>query len=60
MMVVAFVSAYLLDVSAMIIIFVCLGIGLVDLYYNLRKNRAENPSVSNMPKSKNIKSKHVK
>ena len=60
MMVVAFVSAYLLDVSAMIIIFVCLGIGLIDLYYNLRKNRAENPSVSNMPKSKNIKSKHVK
>lgn len=32
MMVVAFVATYLFDVSAMLIIFVCLGIGLVDLY----------------------------
>ncbi len=32
MMVIAFVATYLLDVSAMIIIFVCLGIGLIDLF----------------------------
>ena len=40
MMVIAFVATYLLDVSAMIIIFVCLGIGLIDLFFTLRtKNR---------------------
>lgn len=39
MMVTAFVSTYILDVSAMIIIFVCLGIGLVDLCFTLNKNR---------------------
>lgn len=31
MMIVAFVAAYLLDISAMVIIFICLGIGLLDL-----------------------------
>jgi len=35
MMVVAFVSTYLFDVSAIVIIFVCLGIGLVDLFFTL-------------------------
>lgn len=35
MMVVAFMSTYLFDVSAMVIIFVCLGIGLVDLFFTL-------------------------
>lgn len=37
MMVTAFVATYILDVSAMIIIFVCLGIGLIDLFFTLRK-----------------------
>ena len=36
MMVTAFVATYILDVSAMIIIFVCLGIGLIDLFFTLR------------------------
>ena len=40
MMVVAFVATYLFDVSAMIIIFICLGIGLVDLFLDLKKNTA--------------------
>ena len=31
MMIIAFVATYLLDVSAMIIILACLGIGLLDL-----------------------------
>ncbi|MDE5697677.1 MAG: chromate transporter [Lachnospiraceae bacterium] len=39
MMIVAFVSTYFLDVSAMVIIFVCLGIGLADLYFVLKKNK---------------------
>lgn len=39
MMVTAFVATYILDVSAMIIIFVCLGIGLIDLCFTLNKNR---------------------
>lgn len=33
MMIVAFVAAYLLDVSAMVIIFACLGIGILDLVF---------------------------
>ncbi len=40
MMVVAFVSTYFLGVSAMLIILVCLGIGLVDLFLDLKKNNA--------------------
>ncbi|MFG6367470.1 MAG: chromate transporter [Lachnospiraceae bacterium] len=39
MMVVAFVATYLFDVSAMIIIFVCLGIGLVDLGVTLNNKK---------------------
>lgn len=39
MMIIAFISAYLLDVSAMIVILVCLGIGLIDLTVNVLKNR---------------------
>lgn len=42
MMVVAFAATYLFDVSAMIIIFICLGIGLVDLIFVLKKNKVEN------------------
>ncbi len=41
MMVTAFVATYILDVSAMIIIFVCLGIGLIDLFFTLR-NKGKN------------------
>lgn len=37
MMIVAFVAAYILDVSAMLIILVCLLIGLVDLSVALKK-----------------------
>lgn len=39
MMVLAFIATYLLDVSAMIIIFACLGIGLVDLVVTLNKKK---------------------
>lgn len=42
MMVVAFAATYLFDVSAMIIIFICLGIGLVDLIFVFKKNKVEN------------------
>lgn len=42
MMITAFVAAYLLDVSAMLIILTCLGIGLVDLAATLyRKKKRE-------------------
>ena len=41
MMVIAFVSVYFLDVSAMIIIFVCIGIGLLDLLYQSGKTKKE-------------------
>ncbi|HBV83239.1 MAG: chromate transporter [Lachnospiraceae bacterium] len=39
MMVTAFVATYLFDVSAMLIIFVCLGIGLADLYVTLNNKK---------------------
>lgn len=37
MMITAFISTYLLGVSAMIVIFICLGIGLIDLAVQTRK-----------------------
>ena len=39
MMIVAFIATYLLGVSAMVIIFVCLGIGLLDLAFTMQKKR---------------------
>lgn len=39
MMIIAFVATYLLDASAMIIIFACLGIGIADLIVTLRKRK---------------------
>lgn len=39
MMVAAFVATYLFDVSAMIIIFVCLAIGLADLWITLNRKK---------------------
>lgn len=39
MMIIAFIAAYLLDVSAMLVIFACLGIGLIDLAVTLRKKK---------------------
>lgn len=39
MMIAAFVATYLLDVSAMLIILVCLGIGLADLVITLGRKR---------------------
>ena len=39
MMCTAFVCTYLLGVSAMIIIFVCLGIGITDLLVSMRKEK---------------------
>lgn len=39
MMILAFIATYLLDVSAMMIIFVCLGIGLLDLAFTLGKKK---------------------
>lgn len=41
MMIVAFICTCFLNVSAMIIIFACLGIGLLDLAISLRKNKAK-------------------
>lgn len=41
MMVIAFIATYLLDVSAMLIIFTCLGIGLIDLTIILCRNKKE-------------------
>lgn len=38
MMVISFAAAYLFDVNAMMIIFVCLGIGLIELLMLLQKN----------------------
>lgn len=37
MMIIAFVATFFFDVSAMVIIFMCLGIGLVDLFFFMRK-----------------------
>ncbi len=39
MMVIAFISVYFFDVSAMIVIFVCIGIGLLDLFFNAGRTR---------------------
>lgn len=39
MMVTAFIAAYLLDISAMLVILACLGIGLADLAVSLRKKK---------------------
>lgn len=41
MMIAAFISVYFLDVSAMIIIFVCIGIGLLDLLFSSGKTKKE-------------------
>lgn len=39
MMIIAFTATYLLDVSAMLIILTCLGIGLIDLAVTLGKRK---------------------
>ena len=39
MMVTAFIATYFLDISAMVIIFTCLGIGLADLAVSLYKKK---------------------
>lgn len=39
MMIVAFIATYLMDVSAMLVILTCLGIGLIDLAFTLRKKK---------------------
>ena len=36
---IAFIATYVLDVSAMIIILTCLGIGLIDLMIQTTKNK---------------------
>lgn len=41
MMIVAFLATCFFEISAMIIIFTCLGIGLVDLLLTLKKDRGE-------------------
>lgn len=41
MMVIAFICVYFLDVSAMIIIFACIGIGLIDLVIGSGRGRKE-------------------
>lgn len=41
MMIIAFIATCFFDVSAMIIIFTCLGIGLVDLLLTLKKDKGE-------------------
>lgn len=39
MMITAFIATYILDVSAMLVILTCLGIGLLDLVVTLRKKK---------------------
>lgn len=39
MMVIAFIAAYLLEVSAMVVILTCLGIGLADLFVAMSKKK---------------------
>ena len=46
MMIAAFIATYLLDVSAMLIIFTCLGIGLLDLFFTIRKDRKDKKEVA--------------
>lgn len=41
MMIAAFIATYLLDVSAMIVILTCLGIGLIDLAVTLKKKKGK-------------------
>lgn len=41
MMILAFVAAYLLDISAMIVILICLGIGVADLVFTIVKKKKE-------------------
>ena len=41
MMIIAFIATYLLDVSAMVVILTCLGIGLLDLFITLQKKKGE-------------------
>lgn len=40
LMIVSFILTFFFDVSAMLIILTCLGIGIVDLLLNLKKGRA--------------------
>ena len=44
MMIAAFICVYFLDISAMIIIFVCIGIGLLDLLFQSGKAKKEGAS----------------
>lgn len=47
MMVVAFIATYLLDISAMVVILTCLGIGLIDLAVtNWNTRRAKNGGIA--------------
>ena len=39
MMIIAFVATYLLDVSGMLIILICLGIGIADLMFTIKKDK---------------------
>lgn len=41
MMTAAFIATYLLDVSAMLVILTCLGIGLLDLAFTLKKGKGK-------------------
>lgn len=41
MMVIAFVATFFFDISAMLIIFTCLGIGLLDLVFCVKKGKEE-------------------
>ncbi|MBO5509094.1 MAG: chromate transporter [Lachnospiraceae bacterium] len=41
MMIIAFIAAYILDISAMLIILVCLGIGILDLLFSMRSNKGQ-------------------
>lgn len=41
MMIAAFIATYLLDISAMIVILICLGIGLLDLAVTLKRKKGE-------------------
>ena len=40
MMVIAFISTYFFNVSAMLIILICLSIGIIDLFVSMSKKEA--------------------
>jgi len=47
-MIAAFIATYLFNVGAMYIIFICLAIGLITVYFNCRKEKKDGTSVDSI------------